>query len=172
MRDDLHPFKLLRNSFEPRVTMQRAADLCEIGLLDIVRCEQSLFSLPLSVYTNYLSDTSGTTVEELNRQYSEWARIHRRKCHLPSPVGLTLVESIHRTPIVSYFQHVWPNCSQQAISRNLCIHPASLLRYLRGVQSGMPGQMYLALLDAGLSMDDVRYLNDLGERWFMFYGRI
>lgn len=166
LNGDVHPFKLIRHSLEPRMTIKQLAYEAMVEPLIVIRTEQGLFSEPPEGILLSLSVASFVSQTDLVTQYKDWQRRQRwingkALIKVPAPVGLGV-----SAPIYEYLRHAWPDLGLQGRAKKLCVHHSTLMRYEQGLQPFMPGQLAIALSHAGVDSLTLELLDRLGQQWY------
>src|SRR6266568_9623200 len=74
-----HPFKEIRVDAQPRLSVNRLAELTDLTRWAIIRTEQGLYSAPLDSILVVLGEASGKTSQELIASYTRWQKWKRRQ---------------------------------------------------------------------------------------------
>ncbi len=165
-----HPFKEIRVDAQPRLSVNRLAELTDLTRWAIIRTEQGLYSAPLDSILVVLGEASGKTSQELIASYTRWQKWKRRQSSADVLRALHYFAAkdwnVIGPPFVKFCAVAFPDESQIGRAKKLCVHPYTLRRYETEIQEAMPEQIVVALGDAGLSVEEIKKLEALGSIYY------
>lgn len=165
MASDPHPFKLVRQSLEPRMTIRALADEALVAPLIVIRTEQGLFSTPPVGVVVALAARSGVDEALLDRHYSEWVTRHRWAANATLRQTLRPVTFSAKHPMSVWLTAAY-GTSNQEWAKRLCVHHSTMDVYTSGKQRFMPGQLMIALAQAGFAHDEINAMDRLGVEFY------
>jgi DNA-binding XRE family transcriptional regulator len=129
----------------------------------ILKYEQGLYENPSLKILKVLSDRTGIPVKALIIEYSEWRSWKRRTAYLPSVGILHFNEFFH--PLTQYREAAGYR-SMQSFCIDLCMHPATVGKYEKGLCRSMPLMVKTALSEGGLSPTGIDIIHRRGQVYY------
>lgn len=136
----------------------------------IIRNEQGLFTKPSPKVLGCIIELSGDTSDQIVLEYENWVAHQRRQEPIRSLVKRTIsfdrASKLRAHPFLLWRTAIAPGVSRIAFCQMIACHPATVLRYEKGLQRPMPSQIFKALQECGMDSGKLHQLATLGCEYF------
>lgn len=163
-----NPLKIRR--LNKNLTMDQLAREARVTHDNIIRNEQGLYNKPSPAILSVVAKLNDDDPAGICLEYENWIAWKRRQEPIRSLVRRTIsfdkAHKLKQHPFLLWRLAIAPGVSRIAFCQMLCCHPATVLKYEKGLQRTMPSQIYTALQECGMDSIRINALARLGAEYF------